>query len=144
MTREYETVIGLEVHVELATRTKIFCGCSTAFGGRHIHIPLPADRQIQLGDLVILGIVWIKIVFAVKTADPHHLTVGRKPHRYSVIQHLPVQHRQRSRHTGTYRAGVAVGPAPKGGGTTAEYLCSRGKLHMHFRCPGGRQADRYT
>lgn len=29
---EYETVIGLEVHLHLKTRTKAFCGCSTEFG----------------------------------------------------------------------------------------------------------------
>lgn len=33
MAVKYEMVAGLETHVELSTKTKIFCGCTTAFGG---------------------------------------------------------------------------------------------------------------
>ena len=29
---DYEPVIGLEIHVQLSTRTKMFCGCEVGFG----------------------------------------------------------------------------------------------------------------
>lgn len=32
--KQYEAVIGLEVHVELSTKTKAFCGCTTEYGGK--------------------------------------------------------------------------------------------------------------
>jgi len=38
---DYESVIGLEVHAQLLTRSKIFCGCSTQFGAPPNHNTCP-------------------------------------------------------------------------------------------------------
>ena len=66
---DYEVVIGLEVHAQLATQSKIFCGCSTAFGAP----PNTQTCPVCLGMPGVLPVLNRRAAeFAVKTALACH------------------------------------------------------------------------
>lgn len=71
--KQYETVIGLEVHVELATKTKIFCGCSTAFGGEPNTHTCPVCAGMP-GSLPVLNRQVLEYAVAVGLATNCHIT----------------------------------------------------------------------
>ena len=71
--KNYETVIGLEVHVELATKTKIFCACSTAFGGAPNTHTCPVCTG-QPGSLPVLNKQVVEYAVAVGLASTANLT----------------------------------------------------------------------
>ena len=60
---EWEPVIGLEIHVQLQTRTKMFCGCALSFGeppntrtcpvclGLPGSLPVANERAVQIDDV---------------------------------------------------------------------------------------------
>jgi aspartyl-tRNA(Asn)/glutamyl-tRNA(Gln) amidotransferase subunit B len=71
---EYEPVIGLEVHAQLRTKTKIFCGCSTAFGAP----PNTHTCPVCLGMPGVLPVLNRTVVeYAVKMALATHCTINR-------------------------------------------------------------------
>ncbi|WP_373501060.1 Asp-tRNA(Asn)/Glu-tRNA(Gln) amidotransferase subunit GatB [Desulfococcus sp.] len=70
---EFVTVIGLEVHAQLKTRTKIFCGCSTAFGAP----PNSHVCPVCLGMPGVLPVLNRKVVeFAVKAGIATRCTIN--------------------------------------------------------------------
>ena len=66
MEKQYETVIGLEVHVELASATKIFCGCSTKFGGAPNTHTCPVCTGMP-GSLPVLNKQVVEYALALRT-----------------------------------------------------------------------------
>jgi len=98
---EYEPVIGLEVHVQLNTESKIFCGCSTAFGAP----PNTHTCPVCLGMPGVLPVLNRKVIdYALRMAVATHCNIrqfsrfARKsifypdmPKNYQISQHqLPV------------------------------------------------------
>ncbi len=103
MSREYETVIGLEVHVELATKTKIFCGCSTEFGGAPNSHTCPVCTGMP-GSLPVLNKQVVEYALAVGLAtncginqyckfDRKNYFYPDNPQNYQISQlYLPICH----------------------------------------------------
>ena len=99
--KNYETVIGLEVHVELATKTKIFCACSTAFGGAPNTHTCPVCTG-QPGSLPVLNKQVVEYAVAVGLATNCTITQYSKfdrknyfypdnPQNYQISQlYLPI------------------------------------------------------
>ena len=103
MSRQYETVIGLEVHVELATKTKIFCGCSTQFGGAPNTHTCPVCTGMP-GSLPVLNKQVVEYALAVGLAancqinqyckfDRKNYFYPDNPQNYQISQlYLPICH----------------------------------------------------
>ncbi len=103
MSKEYETVIGLEVHVELATKTKIFCACSTAFGSAPNTHTCPVCTGMP-GSLPVLNKKVVEYAMAVGVAtncqinqyskfDRKNYFYPDNPQNYQISQlYLPICH----------------------------------------------------
>jgi len=97
----YETVIGLEVHAELSTQSKIFCGCTTRFGGEpNTHVcagcaalpgTLPVLNQAVVEHAVRAGIVTNCHINRYSQFDRKNYFYPDLPRAYQVTQgYLPV------------------------------------------------------
>jgi aspartyl-tRNA(Asn)/glutamyl-tRNA(Gln) amidotransferase subunit B len=75
---DWEVVIGLEIHAQLATRSKIFSGSATAYGA-------PPNTQANLVDLAYPGVLPVLNVEAVRMAVKFGLSIGAEVARRSVF-----------------------------------------------------------
>jgi len=75
---QWETVIGLEVHSQLSTRTKIFSGASTAFGAA------PNSQACQV-DIALPGVLPVLNKGAVERAIKFGLAIGAKLNRTNIF-----------------------------------------------------------
>jgi len=76
---DFEPVIGLEVHAQLKTKSKIFCGCSTSFGAP----PNTNTCQVCLGMPGVLPVLNKKVVdFTIKMALATHCAIT-SPNRFA-------------------------------------------------------------
>ncbi len=103
MSQQFETVIGLEVHLQLSTKTKIFCGCANVFGSKPntnvcpVCLGLPGTLPVLNRQALLSG---IKVGLALNCQINDFIKFDRKnyyypdlPKGYQISQYdFPVAH----------------------------------------------------
>src|SRR5260221_324962 len=141
---KYEPVIGLEVHVQLSTRTKIFCGCPTSFGappntnvcpvclGMPGALPVLSRQSVEMAIEAALALnckVNSRSIFARKNYFYPDLPKGYQISQYDqpVAEHGHVD--------------IVVDGAPKRIGITRVHMEDDAGKSIH---DGFKDSDRYT
>ena len=85
---EFETVIGLEVHCQLDTQSKLFCSCSTQFGAEAnrntcpVCLGWPATSAFSLLPITVTNTVRISCGSPPNADFPSHSNCGRNVQRF--------------------------------------------------------------
>jgi aspartyl-tRNA(Asn)/glutamyl-tRNA(Gln) amidotransferase subunit B len=141
----WDTVIGLEVHVQLATRTKMFCACATSYGhapntnvcpvclGLPGALPVPNAEAIRLGTIGALALgceVHARSVFARKNYFYPDLPKGYQISQFdqplATVGSIEIESPER----GTLRIGI-----------TRLHLEEDAGKSLHDRIPGRTAVD---
>ena len=145
MTASYEMVVGLEVHVQLKTRTKAFCGCSTSFGD-------PPNTNVCPVCLALPGALPVLNERAVELAVRAALALGCTVHSTSIFARknyfypdLPKGY-QISQYDKPLATGGSLSIAPEGGapktvGVTRVHMEEDAGKSLHDRFHGVTAID---
>ncbi|MHB8432477.1 MAG: Asp-tRNA(Asn)/Glu-tRNA(Gln) amidotransferase subunit GatB [Candidatus Tyrphobacter sp.] len=93
----YEAVIGIECHVELKTRTKMFCGCANAFGAQPntlvcpvcLALPgaLPVPNRVAIEQTLLAGVAFGSDIPAFSKFDRKNYFYPDMPKNYQISQY---------------------------------------------------------
>jgi aspartyl-tRNA(Asn)/glutamyl-tRNA(Gln) amidotransferase subunit B len=94
---EYEAVIGLEVHVQLNTRTKMFCGCKNEYGGEvNTHVcpvclglpgALPVPNEVAVEKTILTGLMMECAIAPRCKFDRKNYFYADAPKNYQITQY---------------------------------------------------------
>jgi aspartyl-tRNA(Asn)/glutamyl-tRNA(Gln) amidotransferase subunit B len=146
VTHGYEMVVGLEVHVQLKTRSKAFCGCSADFGAPPNHNTCPICLALP-GALPVLNAHAVEL--ALRAALGLGFTINRRsvfarknyfypdlPKGYQISQH----DRPIAEH-GTLDIGLTVDGVPRVIGITRAHMEEDAGKSIHDRYEGSTAVD---